>query len=225
MVNIVYSHSSCKDVLTVFKSQHSKHCTFPLHIISDYEGEYIYNNVDPYYKHWIDHLHQIPDNYFIYNQEDFILYDDVDVDKIMYLQKVLELNPKYSFIRLIKSGQNLSNQEIGPNLYETGVKSFPLYSMQATIWKKSKFIELYEATKQKKWFECEAYEKACLDLSIEGLYYYNNEPKRGGHYDSSIYPYIATAVVRGKWNFKEYKKELKPLLTKNNINPTLRGIF
>ncbi len=226
MVNIVYSHSNCKDVLKIFRSQHTKHCNLPLHIISDYEGEYIYNDDDPYYKHWVNHLPQIPDDYFIYNQEDFILYNDVDIDKLLYLQKVLELNPRYSFVRLIKSGINLSNQEIGPNLYEVGLKSFPLYSMQATLWKKDKFIKLYETTKQEKWFESEVYEKACFNLPIEGLYYYDNEPKRGGnHYDSSIYPYIATAVIKGKWNFKEYKKELQPLLIKNKINPTLRGIF
>ena len=97
--------------------------------------------------------------------------------------------------------------------------------MQATIWRKDRFIELYNAAKQEKWFECEAYETACRNLRIEGLYYYNNEPRRGGHHDSSIYPYIATAVVRGKWNLKEYRNELEPILQSFNIDPQERGIF
>jgi hypothetical protein len=58
------------------------------------------------------------------------------------------------------------------------------------------------------------------------LYYYNEEKKRGlNHYDSSIYPYIATALVRGKWNLSEYNFELKPLLEKYKIEINLRGIF
>jgi len=84
------------------------------------------------------------------------------------------------------------------NIYPIGDDSFPLYSMQATIWNKNKFIELYENTKQEKWFECQVYEDCCKRLNINGVYYYNGEPKRGGHHDSSIYPYIATAVVKGK---------------------------
>jgi hypothetical protein len=62
--------------------------------------------------------------------------------------------------------------------------------------------------------------------NISGLYYYNEEPKRGGnHYDSSIYPYIATALVKGKWNLSEYKKELGTLLEQYNIDKDLRGVF
>jgi len=57
------------------------------------------------------------------------------------------------------------------------------------------------------------------------VYYYNGEPKRGGHHDSSIYPYIATAVVKGKWNLSEYKNELLPLLNEHNIVIENRGIF
>lgn len=223
MINIVYTNHRCKDVFKLFKSQHDLNCTLPLFTISDYEGEYIYDENTPYYTHWVNALESIDDEYFIYNQEDFILYDKVDIDKLNFLKQVLELNPQYSFIRLIKSGNNLPEIELSPNLYPIGYNSFPLYSMQATIWRKDKFIQLYNNTQQNKWFECNIYEQACRDLSIEGMYYYNNEPKRGNHYDSSIYPYIATAVVKGKWNITEYTPELSPLFEKYNINPEERG--
>ena len=36
------------------------------------------------------------------------------------------------------------------------------------------------------------------------------------HFDSLVYPYIATAIVKGKWNFQEYP-ELKKLLDSYNI--------
>ena len=45
------------------------------------------------------------------------------------------------------------------------------------------------------------------------------DKKRGKfHYDSSVYPYVCTAVIKGKWNFKEYKKELYEIFYDKNFN-------
>jgi hypothetical protein len=225
MINIVYTNEKCKDVYDVFKKQHDLFCDLPLFVISDYCGDYQYSNEEPYFKHWLDALKLIEDDYFIYNQEDFILYDKVKTNILFEIRDFLRLNPQYSFVRLIKSGQNLSTNEIKKNLYLVGDESFPQYSMQATIWNKESFITLYENTQQEKWFECQSYEDSCKTLKIKGLYYYSNEPKRGGHFDSSIYPYIATAVVKGKWNLSEYSNELYPLLMDNNIDLNTRGIY
>lgn len=225
MINIVYTNSNCKDVFAVFEQQHKKYSDLESFVISDYEGDYVYENKDPYYKHWCNALELVKQDYFIYNQEDFILYDNVNTEVLNSLEKFLIDNPEYSFVRLIKSGQNLSENKIRDRIYPVNLDSYPLYSMQATIWNKKKFIELYENTRQSKWFESEVYENSCIKLDIRGVYYYDGEPKRGGHYDSSIYPYIATAVVKGKWNLSEYNKELYPLLIKNGIDINKRGIF
>jgi hypothetical protein len=51
-----------------------------------------------------------------------------------------------------------------------------------------------------------------------------NEIKRGVyHCDSIVFPYIATAINKGKWNTSEYKKELDILFKEYNINPNMRG--
>jgi len=48
--------------------------------------------------------------------------------------------------------------------------------------------------------------------------------KRGiYHWDSGIYPYIATAVVKGKWDYECYSKELSKLMDKYKIDPNIRG--
>jgi len=225
MINIVYTNSKCQDVFNIFKTQHDRYSKLPLFVISDNNGDFTYKNEDPYYKHWLDALKVVDDDFFIYNQEDFILYNSVNHDVLNKLERFLVENPEYSFVRLIKSGQNLSKEQLFENIYSIGDDSFPLYSMQATIWNKNKFIELYEDTKQEKWFECQVYEDSCKKLNIKGIYYYDNEPKRGGHHDSSIYPYIATAVVKGKWNLSEYKNELTPLIEHHKIDVNNRGIF
>ena len=51
------------------------------------------------------------------------------------------------------------------------------------------------------------------------------EKKRGMyHYDSIVFPYICTAIVKGKWNMNEYQNELDKLFGEYNINPFERGI-
>jgi len=157
MINIVYTNSKCQDVFNIFKAQHDRYSKLPLFVISDNGGDFTYKNEESYYKHWLDALKSVNDNFFIYNQEDFILYNSVNHDVLNRLEQFLVQNPEYSFVRLIKSGQNLSQEQLIENIYPIGDDSFPLYSMQATIWNKNKFIELYENTKQEKWFECQVY--------------------------------------------------------------------
>ena len=45
------------------------------------------------------------------------------------------------------------------------------------------------------------------------------------HYNSLVFPYIATAIVKGKWNYLEYKNELDIILNEYNIDKNKRGIF
>ena len=61
---------------------------------------------------------------------------------------------------------------------------------------------------------------------MKGCYYYNNEKKRGSlHFDSSIFPYIATAVCKAKWNLKQYPLVLSKALEEYNIDYSLRGLY
>jgi len=229
---ILYTNSKCKDIWQIFYDQNQKYYQGDVYVITDsndflnvpQEKIYQYKQEEPYYKAWINALKKFNLKTFIYLQEDFILYDAAKTNILLKYHDYLINNDKYSFVRLIKSGHNLSNNRIYENLFEIGWNSFPLYSMQPSIWKTEAFIKLYEQAKQEKWFECEEYETPCKDLNIYGLYHFNNENARGGHFDSSVYPYIATAIVKGKWNISEYEKELVPLFLKYNVNTHQRGI-
>ena len=73
---------------------------------------------------------------------------------------------------------------------------------------------------------------AMKTLGMKGCYIYNGEPKRGSlHYDSEIFPYIATALVGhslggpSRWLYKHYQTELEILLKEYNIDPMVRGIL
>ena len=74
-------------------------------------------------------------------------------------------------------------------------------------------------------FELQA-TKTCEKLGIRGTFCYYDEPKRGiYHHDSSTFPHICTALVKGKWNLSEYKEELGPLLVEYGIDVNKRGTF
>lgn len=232
MIQICYTHSNTSDIWRMFNEQNRKFCAFPLFLISDkkplygnWDNIFIYKNSSPYWESWTRTLEYLKPKYFIYLQEDFVLYDKVDESKIKEFEDFLDENLEYSFVRLIKSG-NLNNQLVGPNLFEVETSNENIFSMQTSIWRTEDFLSLYKEVKETNWMEPDTFHQGCRRLGMKGVYNYNNEPKRGmAHYDSSVYPYIATALVKGKWNLSEYKDELMPLLNQYEIDPNIRGTF
>ena len=63
-------------------------------------------------------------------------------------------------------------------------------------------------------------------LNYKSAYYYEgNERKRGMyHWDSSIYPYLNSGILKGRWDFSMYREELSKLLDEYGVNPLKRGI-
>lgn len=232
MIQVAYSNSNCIDLWDVFQKQIEKHSTIPFYMISDQipnninlSGYHIYDNQDPYYKVWIDGLLKFSSEYFIYLQEDFFLYSNIDEKKLNEYLNFLKTHPEYSFVRLLKSG-TLNNKKVSDTLYEIESNNSDIFSMQATIWRTSDYITWLDMVKDSKWLENENYKKVAIKMGFKGVYHYDNEPKRGlNHFDSNVYPYIATALVRGKWNLGEYQKELGEILNENNIDIKKRGTY
>lgn len=230
MIQVAYTNSNCSDLWDIFQKQTLKHSKMPLYMISDKSPNnlglsdlYLYNNTLPYYKVWVDALTIFNSDYFIYLQEDFLLYSDVNQTKIDEYTQILKDNTEYSFVRLIKSG-NLNKTKISDTLYEIESTNQQIFSMQSTIWRTKDYIKLMELVKEDKWLENDKYKQVMIEHNIKGLYHYDDEVKRGeNHYDTNVYPYIATALVKGKWNLREYPSELGDILTKNNININIRG--
>lgn len=229
---VVYTNSNCSDIWNIFVSQYNEHTNSELFVISDsYDFPiedknkvYVYSNNDEYYKVWVNALKKFDLKNFIYLQEDFLLYDKANDEKIIELSEILNKS-KYSFIRLIKSG-NLNSVLHENNIYEIESCNSDIFSMQATIWKTKDYIHIMENVKEPKWLETYNYKNFMCNNNISGLYYYNGEPKRGlNHYDSTIYPYIATAIVKGKWNISEYKSELNLMIEKYGININKRNKY
>lgn len=179
-------------------------------------------------------IQQVNEKYCIYVAEDYILYNPVNWDLILKLNSVLDANPDLSFIKLIKGPESRLFKYKGfDNLYKLDNNDPNFYTNQATIWKTRDLEKIYELSPPAHiaWkgnmlqFEPNAY-KICKKLNMQGVFYYNGEPLRGmAHHDSSVYPYIATALVKGKWNLSEYPIELSYYLRKFNIDINKRGIY
>ena len=230
MIQVVYTHSNCSDLWEMFIKQNHKHIGWPIFFITNElipnfpeDSQYIYKNNDSYSDVWVAALNKINSELFIYLQEDFILYADADIQKINEYANVLK-NSDYSFVRLIKSGE--VNKKISDTLYEISSNNQFVFAMQTSIWKTKDYIELLKTVREQKWLETPRYFEYMSKNNIKGLCHYDNEPKRGGnHWDSNVYPYIATALVKGKWVMSEYENELYPILKENSIDINKRGLI
>lgn len=185
----------------------------------------LYNNDDPYYTQYLSCLEKVKQNYVIYAQEDFFLYDKVDYKKIIQLKDILD-NSNYDYIRLIRAGYNTPlNKSEFKDLYKVDMGSNDAFSMQVTMWKKDSLVKLYKDCKSVKWLESSDWNESARNTGIQGLFYYNGEEKAGKyHYSSSIYPYVCTGVNKGMWNVNEYKEFLFDMFQKYNIDPDERGM-
>jgi hypothetical protein len=188
----------------------------------------IYNNQDSYRNQMVQCLNTVEEQFILYTSEDYILYNTVDYTKLLYLIDLMITDPSISFIKLTKGPEQLiSNYKdmLFLNIIDTNDRNF--YAQQATIWRTNSFRTIFNMsdTNNNRIDQETTSSELCKRIGLMGLQCYNDEPKRGQfHYDSYVYPHIATAITRGKWNISEYKNELLPLLKKYNIDPNIRGI-
>jgi hypothetical protein len=184
-----------------------------------------YDEATPYYQHWTDGLEHLQENYFIYLQEDMPLFGDADAERIQACLKFLQQSTEHSFVRLIRAGKDTSTEvSMGEDLYPLKSGSPSIFAMQPTIWRKEDFLQLYASARPKHWADEQVLNEEASKLKMKGVFLYQGEPKRGkNHYDSSAFPYVATALNTGKWNFVEYRQELSKLLTEYQVDPSVRG--
>jgi hypothetical protein len=180
---------------------------------------------DPYWKQWIDGLKHVDEQYIIYLQDDFFLYDDVKHEFIAKYRDFLA-NNDYSYVRLIRCGYETPlDRHICDNIFEVHMNTADAFSQQATLWKKNDFIKLYDHVKSIKWLEGEHWNVGCRELGIKGTFCWLGEAKRGAfHYDSKVFPYVCTAINRGQWNCDQYPETMARLLKEYNIDVTKRGV-
>ncbi|MBI5575404.1 MAG: hypothetical protein HY896_03455 [Deltaproteobacteria bacterium] len=191
-----------------------------------------YDPRDNFRTQYLKCLKSVKEDFIMNFNEDYILYGDVDRDAVGEYVSLLSKDDSISFIRFTR-GSNFTPSRYGnrEDLFYLDNRAEYFYSQTVAIWKKPVLEKIHEigpdlhiaGKRTKLQFEVEA-NKVCARIDIKGLVSYRKEPKRGlVHYDSSVVPYIASALVKGKWNLGEYEKELGPILAEYGIDYGARG--
>lgn len=220
---LTYTHSKCVDLHKAYYGRIQKF--FPSlknNIVTcDIQIPYgeciVYEDNIPHSKQMINALNQVSTDYVIYSQEDYILFDTVDIKKLNEFIELLDLDLSIHFIRLIKSGVGDNTKDYNNELSYIDPESEYYFSTQVTIWRTEVLKEMYRRSNVWSIFDETTNSTFLRKMNISGLYTTKVGDKVGGHYNSSVYPYIATAKVKGQWNIKEYPDELNKLFKEYNI--------
>lgn len=182
----------------------------------------IYKNEHSYTERLSHGLESLPDDdVYIFLHEDMILYDNPDISKIEDMVNIV-YNEKIDFIKLHRSDSGFPDERISEYLYKINKNSYYNFVIQPTICKNKFLKKLFKSAGSRSIWDFEAAAKYLFDYT--GAYCYLDEKKRGMfHYDSKVFPHIATAISKGKWNYSEYSNELNILLSHYNINKSIRG--
>ena len=231
---IFYSHYDYSDVWPLMFGQSDKFLKNQKKIIFSNEvGDFntgdwevvLYDESLPYQKRFASCLEKINDEIIMIHHEDMFL---INRPKWPEIEEIVGLI-KDGAIDLVKVGKASYNNfpaiKFYDNLYLN--PNNLAFAIQPTIIKKKTLHAIYDKTLGASIWQFEANAALLVDmLGLKSCYYYEGtENKRGlYHWDSSLYPYIATAVVKGKWDFESYGDELKCLLKEYSINKNTRGV-
>lgn len=229
---VTWTNTECEDVFPLYFGQFDKYC-------SDYKSYVVINSLskniperhvqvlnkesDPFYKRFSHCLEQIEEDHVIYMQEDHILYDTPNHKLVKKYNDFLSQS-EHSSLRLIKSGE-MGGTKLTETLYDIPMTSKFLLSQQTAIWKKKDLIKLLKFYRPRTYRDVEMYgSSACSALKMKSCYHYDNEDRVGSlHFNSNVFPYVATAINKKKWNMTEYKGILSRLLQEYDIDYKLRG--
>ena len=182
-------------------------------------------------------LGKIEDEIVFFEHEDMILYDVPEVSQLINYSKLMKrtyvdnFNPnKFDVIKMIRGGKFFSRKVLKKNIKcLKSISRFSpwIFSIQPSFWARTSLISILADHKGKGIWEFEAAaQKTMRSSKYRSAVVFENTPKRGdSHFDSNIYPYIATAIVKGKWNTKEYSPELEELASEYRMDLSIRGML
>ena len=233
---ILYSHTDYGDVWEAFFGQTEEYLpkTFNRYMFVDSESNFnipydfnvvYYKEQESYSNRVASCIDNIREEFCIFQHEDMMLYDKPNVEKIRKYLDVLKADEDLDFIKLLKGG-DIDDEPYDEHKDLFIVKKW-LFAVQPAIWKTDTLRKIFKHFKNKGIWDLEREAQGeCRQMGVKGVYCYNGEQQRGKyHWDSTVYPYIATAINKGRWNMIEYENELEEIFSKYNIDRLERGLI
>lgn len=220
---VVYTHTDMTDTWEMFFGQLKKYLpNNKVYVavnktdtnLSDYI-QIIYNDSNPYTDRWKEILPQIAEETILFLHEDMVLFDEVKLD---YIERYYNLvnSDKVESVKLIYTNTTKPPSDIDSTLIEC------TFSIQPTLINRKNFVSLLDSVPPLNIWE---FESAIQSNGNHYMVKIGGEKQRGMyHCDSIVFPYIATAINKGKWNMSEYQKELDKMFKEYGVIPFNRGI-
>ena len=236
--HLTFSHTDCSDVWKLYFPQMREHFDSGMvhHVavnradeaLPQYIAPVLYDEADPYPKRLLSCLKQLEQYEFIFfDHEDMFLYEQPDIQELQAYYDYIT-SGRLDHIRLIKGGEfKAETVSDCPSLHVLSPRSKWIFSIQPSFWRRTTLIDILQANLKVNIWELEVKsQKVVRKMKLKAAFSYRAGRRRGlHHFDNDVYPYVATAIGKGKWNLGEYGTELGPLLEKNEIDPSLRGWF
>jgi hypothetical protein len=245
VARVLYSHTDYSDCWLVTFGQIMKYmnCFSKNYVfvnrrdtrIPAFFTQIIYDESLSYVDRLIFGLNQIQEEVVFFEHEDMFVSKMPNTTLITNFSTLLRTKPihryvpwKFDVIRLIQGGRFLSIPVPGKkfsNLHKISRLSPWIFSLQPSLWSRSRILEVLNKHKGLPIWEFERKaQRTFRNPFFRAATLKENLSQIGTlHSSSEVYPYIATAVVKGKWNFSEYQLELEGILEEYNIDPELRG--
>lgn len=234
--HLTFTHTDCADIWPAYFGETKKylHVNMRHFVCLNRETELLPGDVVPifydeknaYPRRLLSCLERLSDYEFIFfDHEDMFLYGPPDEAALIEYYNVMKQG-KFDHIRLIKGGRHFYWPVIGVrNLYRIFNFSSWIFSIQPSFWKRTALIEILKANLDCNIWELEVRsQKVVKQLGLRFAYAHSKGAKRGiHHFDSDIYPFIATAIGKGKWNYSEYPNELGKVFSTYGIDKNRRG--
>jgi len=239
---ICYSHSSYSDLWEMFFGQvnkyfyRSKQYLFTDKADGIHDKQVVlFDDNKSYPERVTNCLESVKEDMCIFMHEDMILYDTPVYSK---LYKIITFLREYNidYVKLLRGGhdENIALDDMPiDNLWWIPHSSTRLsFAIQPTIWKVDKLLEVYRESAKPTIQGIAAignFETGASDYvnnsNIKGLYWYDDEKKRGRHHwDSYLFPH-GNFISKGRWVYSEYSKELTQLHKEYNIDKNIRGVI
>ena len=218
-IHLLYTHSDYNNVWPIWHYQthkflpESKIVMFTndsTEIQFDCES-YVYDDTKSYTDRLVSCLEQLnPEQLVLFQHEDMFLYASPDINSLNQFCELI-LEEKIDMVRLIRVVDNLIPTALHKHLYLN--PQHDKFSIQPTLCKVKTLLDIFSKVPNTNIWN---FETSCTDAcyALRSYFCYDGGKKRGiSHYDSSLYPYIATAIVKGQWNTREYNKELTDIFS------------
>jgi hypothetical protein len=222
---VMYTHTDYKDVWPAVFGRIKKYIENPsVYVFVNKEDEEIpsefkavtYTDGSPYTVRLKECLGKLDEDVILFMHEDMILYGNPKFDYIEKYSNYIK-SGKVDSIKLIyvKDSDTVSDFD------ETLISNkYAKFSIQPTLISVGRLVNILNSNKDLNIWDFEINTKKRNDYMCK----VGNEQKRGMfHYDSYVFPYIATAIAKGVWNLKEYPNELQEVSEEYDIDLTKRG--